>query len=133
MDDKRNNVTIFNAILEQKYKYYDYLRREIEREDGITHQRLTWILTFQGFLISAVTAMLALGWSSAEPPIPSMRWLSLGALAAVGLAFGHLALKGVMASRRAISCGEVRMGNSQRILEAVPRLGAAGIWKEERL
>ncbi|MBB1248360.1 hypothetical protein [Rhizobium sp. G21] len=81
--------------------YYKYLRQEIEREDQITHQRLTWSMTFQGFLISALAALMALSWDG-PVEIVILRKLSLMAISIIGLRVAILSFAGIQASRKSI-------------------------------
>jgi hypothetical protein len=84
--------------------YYECLRKEIEREDGITHQRLTWLMTFQGFLIAAVALLLASSW-----PLPDqhsgivlLRRLAIGAVGITGFILAAVSASGIQASRDAL-------------------------------
>ena len=81
--------------------YYEYLRDEIRREDEITHQRLTWSITFQGFLVNALAVLIAL---SGEMSISAfyMRILALIAISVIGLHIAFISLVGVKSSRNSI-------------------------------
>ena len=35
-------------------KSYEYMSKQIEREDGLINTRITWMLTFEGFLFAAL-------------------------------------------------------------------------------
>ena len=35
-------------------EYYEYVAHQINREDGLVNSRLTWMLTFQGFLFASL-------------------------------------------------------------------------------
>lgn len=93
LDDDRN--------LETALTYYDYFRDEIKREDEITHQRVTWTMTFQGFLMSAVTLLLILDLDGDKQFTPMAR-LSLFAFGLIGIAVGLVSFMGILASRRSI-------------------------------
>lgn len=70
------------------YSYYEVLREEIKREDTITHQRITWSITFQGFLISASALLLVFGWpgdGSEYLDIEILRRLSIFGIGILGL------------------------------------------------
>ena len=45
--------------MEAFFRYYDYVRKEIDREDEITFKRLTITLTFQAFLVGALAFVLS--------------------------------------------------------------------------
>ena len=47
-----------NSVLFTRLEYYKFAREEIQREDNITHQRLTSSLTFQGFLVASVAIVV---------------------------------------------------------------------------
>jgi len=85
--------------LELARKYYDYFRDEIKREDEITHQRVTWTTTFQGFIISAMTLLLILDWDGTRKIVPLGR-LSLFAIGIMGVSIGLVSFMGILASRR---------------------------------
>ena len=85
--------------LELSRKYYDYFRDEIKREDEITHQRVTWTTTFQGFIISAMTLLLMLDWDGTRKIVPLGR-LSLFAIGMMGVSIGLVSFMGILASRR---------------------------------
>lgn len=97
-----------------RFNYYRFLREEIKREDEITHQRLTWMITFQGFMISAVTVLISFAWPNCSvgqictdiDSVIGIRKISLGAIPIIGLAFGHIAHMGIIASRRSISASK---------------------------
>lgn len=102
--------TVETASEDAQYKYYQFLREEIGREDNLTNQRLTWALSFQGFLISAVTILISFAWPSSgtgaalnASEITVMRRVSVVALPLVGLAFGHIAFVGILASRQSLA------------------------------
>lgn len=82
-------------------KYYQYLREEIEREDNITNQRLTWTITFQGFLINAMAFLFVFFWDTSIG-IYFVRKLALIAIGFIGLQIGFITYIGVMASRDSI-------------------------------
>jgi hypothetical protein len=42
-----------SADFEEKIKYWEQLRNAIVHEDNLVHHRLTWLLTIEGFLVSA--------------------------------------------------------------------------------
>lgn len=83
-------------------KYYDYVRKEIEREDNITNQRLTWAMAFQGFLIASMTFLLSGSWPDQADEMAHFRKLVIGALGVVGFLAASLTVSGIDASRNAI-------------------------------
>lgn len=85
---------------ESRIKYYDYLREEIKREDEITHQRLTWSITFQGFLINALAIMLVFTWENVPIEVFFLRKTALYALGLIGIIFGISSFNGVIASKK---------------------------------
>ena len=36
-------------------KYYEYMSAQIDREDELIHKRITWFLTFEGFLFASLS------------------------------------------------------------------------------
>jgi hypothetical protein len=66
------------------FEYYKFLRREIKREDKLTHQRITWSMQFQGFLVAAMAVLISSqDWTGKmEPRIGVLRLLALPALGA---------------------------------------------------
>jgi hypothetical protein len=85
--------------------YYEQTRKEIEREDNITHQRLTWAVAIQAFLMAAVGYLIS-GIGSQETvylPMVVYREITLGAIGCIGLASAWITLGGVRASRRHIN------------------------------
>ncbi|MGE0279591.1 MAG: hypothetical protein AB7P20_03110 [Rhizobiaceae bacterium] len=103
-DNIGSNVLAINCIDEKDreiaIRYYEYFRQEIEREDEITHQRVTWTMTFQGFIISAITLLLILDWGS-KPVLPIGR-LAVFVISFIGVCIGLISLLGITASRRSI-------------------------------
>lgn len=87
----------------EKYKYYDYIRDEIKREDQISHQRLTWGITFHAFLINAFSILLVFGWSDNPDYIKIFRRVSIISIGMIGLTFSFSTLIGIMASRRSLN------------------------------
>lgn len=81
--------------------YYDYFREEIRREDEITHQRITWTMTFQGFIITATTLLIVAEFTTSKQLIPIAR-LPAFAFAFIGLCTGLVSLMGILASRHSI-------------------------------
>lgn len=88
-----------DAQRDDALKYYDYFRDEIKREDEITHQRVTWTTTFQGFIISAMTLLLILDWDGTRKIVPLGR-ISLFAIGIMGASVGLVSFMGILASRR---------------------------------
>lgn len=67
MQNENQKVNIFNTSSRYKgvkltkdelIQYYDYVRKEIEREDKLTYERAVTTLTFQGFLLTAIALMM---------------------------------------------------------------------------
>lgn len=87
---------------ESRETYYKYVREEIRREDEITHHRLTWAITFQGFLVNALGIMIVFTWADMPVEVFFLRKLALLAIGIIGLVFGILAFNGVIASRNSI-------------------------------
>jgi hypothetical protein len=110
--------------------YYEQLRKEIEREDGITNQRLTWSMSLQGFLIASMTFLLSGAWPIAHAlPLEYrglrlllFRELALGAIGLVGIAVAYVTYKGVGASRSSISRVKEQWTEYNEILRIVPSM-----------
>ena len=94
-------------------RYYDYLRQEITREDNITSSRTTSMLTFQGFLITALGFMMTSNWPNlASRPffdadctayaVITFRENMLILLGLVGFGMAFMSERGIRASFRAL-------------------------------
>lgn len=103
-------------------KYYDYLRTEIEREDGITNQRLTWAMTLQGFLVASMTFLLSGSWVSEPPGVATFRILAIGAIGIIGLLAAILTKAGIDASRNALDRVTSDWNEINSRIKMVPRL-----------
>jgi hypothetical protein len=73
-------------------KWYDHLVFQVTREDELVHQRLTWLMQFQGFLFTAFGFILAS--RSDFTPKPLLLVL-LGMISSVGLAGAFAVQRGV--------------------------------------
>ncbi len=105
----------------ERMRYYKFFRDEIRREDEITHQRLTWGLTFQGFAISAMAILLNAkeesgGWLSL------LRLLALCAVGVIGLAMAVSTYVGVWASRESIKNCVQKWNNRNKVWNLYPGL-----------
>ena len=89
--------------------YYDNMRKEIEREDTITFQRLTATLTFHGFLITYVALVfgpvlkVATEKSDAFELLRGVLFCALAAPAAFGSLLAISSLFGILASTRSLN------------------------------
>ncbi|MDQ0512271.1 hypothetical protein [Ancylobacter amanitiformis] len=110
LNKEKSTMVINNVSSEFKHQnndieipklYYDYVRDEIEHEDNITNQRLTWAITFQGFLIGAIGVLVGFNWTGGDAVI-ALRKVILAVLPVMGISFGIIALGGIWASRKAI-------------------------------
>ncbi len=100
--------------------YYDYARKEIDREDGITFTRLNLTLSFQAFLLAAAVFLFssmtslvsksfdvaAVGQNATIQAVPIFAELLvliviliLIAISAVGLVVCHYSYRGIKSSR----------------------------------
>ena len=109
--------------------FFDRCRRQIEHEDALVNQRLTWFITFQGFLFTAYGFSMMAESSSlsslAQAPAGSyarfmdnLLWMRHG-MVGLGLLSSIVALVGVMAAYRAIK-------NNEREMEQFPALSPSG-------
>lgn len=81
-------------------RYYDYLRKEIEREDKITYERTVTTLSLQGFLITAIALMTG---GSGSNPSPSLDRIIIMVLISIsGIALSFFSLKGITAARKSL-------------------------------
>lgn len=55
------NRSMTNLNETNKRLYYEYLSKQIEREDGLVNTRMTWLLTSQGFLFAALALIAKKG------------------------------------------------------------------------
>lgn len=104
--------------------YYEQTRKEIEREDNITNQRLTWSVSIQSFLMAAVAFLVSGTW----PPdggnlrLVLFRQLALGAMGVAGLVAAYISFRGVLASREHIRRAKNDWHTYNRELKLVPEL-----------
>lgn len=86
-----------------RLRYYEFCRKEIEREDNITHQRLTTSLTFQGFLVASMAVIFSrILPQSGSVNLDSLNIITIPVLIAIGiigLVIAWYSYKGVEASR----------------------------------
>ncbi|WKJ91350.1 hypothetical protein QZJ86_04265 [Methylomonas montana] len=78
---------------------YDCLAHQIEREDGLINTRITWLLTFQGFLFAA----LAIVANNAGSKDVAIYWALKYTLPVIGISIGVLGILGVRAALIALS------------------------------
>lgn len=88
---------------------YDYLRDEIKREDGLTHNRMTVGFSFQGFLIASMSLMLATPWQydgfkdqTLAKGLIAFRLAVLGGIGVIGLLVAIGTTMGVLASTSSV-------------------------------
>jgi hypothetical protein len=74
---------------------YEYLAKQIEREDGLINTRISWLLTFEGFLFAAFGIM------SKEPSSIQSKILWLIPIAGFSMSF--LAMLGINAAISALN------------------------------
>jgi hypothetical protein len=86
--------------------FYEYTVRQIEREQGLVNNRLSWMLTFQGFLFASIALVLN------KDTAPSVRLVFRGVIPGIGIAVALLALVGVHAA--ALSSSEIKAKWKQR-------------------
>lgn len=103
----------YNAIYEATeevhyYKYYEYLRDEIQREDELTHQRITWIINLNSFLINAFGILLVFSWDHLPPDIALMRRVAIIVVGIVGLTSAVNSITGISAARRSLEEVKIR-------------------------
>lgn len=97
-----------NMTLRQKLTYYRFVRLEVAREDKILHERMTWLIQFQGFMIAAVATLIAFGWPTGPDvscelqQVLFLKKLTFLALPSIGIVFGHAASVGIQASRQSL-------------------------------
>ena len=80
----------------QKNDYCNHLSHQIEREDGLVNNRLTWILTTQGLLFTAFAL------TASEGIDPNIKDILLKALPWIGLLVGLVGCLGILAANLAI-------------------------------
>lgn len=119
-------------------KYYDYLRDEISREDGIAHTRIASLLTFQGFLISAAGLLLTGAWLTSGDlcfarNIALLRECLIGFIGIVGFSMALVMNRGIQASFNALETAkdewETVLGQAELTLKqnlVVPDLQTQG-------
>ena len=76
---------------------YEYLAHQIEREDSLINTRITWMLTFEGFLFAAL-ALVANKENIGTAVYKVLKY----ALPLMGIAVGMLAFLGVQAALSAL-------------------------------
>ena len=101
---KARNDDMLAELLEQDLSKeeqkvcYEYVAHQIEREDGLIHNRLTWMLTTQGFLF---TALILIGQRSQVSNI--MFDLLIDIIPLTGVILSLMGFVGVFAAYLAIS------------------------------
>ena len=86
--------------------FYEYTVRQIEREQGLVNNRLSWMLTFQGFLFAAIALVVN------KDTEPTVRVVFRNVIPAIGIAVALLALIGIHAA--ALSSNEIKAKWKQR-------------------
>ncbi|HTI70203.1 MAG TPA: hypothetical protein VMF06_09560 [Candidatus Limnocylindria bacterium] len=99
-------------------EFFKHCRRQIEHEDTLVNQRLTWFITFQGFLFTAYGFSMMAESSSLTGRIPvpeayerfieNLLWMRHG-MVGLGILSSFIALLGVMAAYRAVKDNEKTM------------------------
>ena len=77
-------------------KSYEYMSKQIEREDGLINTRITWMLTFEGFLFAA-RAIVA-----GKDDDPNIQFVLKYALPIVGSIIAFLAFLAIQAALTAL-------------------------------
>lgn len=88
-DGSNNFMGIDENIYTRQLDLYKLLRSQIEHEDEVIHQRLTWSLTAQGFLFVAYSALMGL---SLKTPLGYIFLIIIGLL---GVELCNRAITGV--------------------------------------
>jgi hypothetical protein len=86
--------------------FYEYTVKQIEREQGLVNNRLSWMLTFQGFLFAAIALVIN------KDTEPTVRIVFRNVIPAIGIAVALLALIGIHAA--ALSSNEIKAKWKQR-------------------
>jgi len=114
LEKLRSKIKMPSLTRNEVIEYYKFLREEIAREDGITASRMTSMLTFQGFLVSAVGLLMTNGWQVA-PSSPQelaaglacLRQNLLILLGLVGAFMAFFSALGILASSRALDVAKL--------------------------
>lgn len=94
-------LTTFDALdpdflpphdLDEWRRWYDHLTFQVTREDELVHQRLTWLMQFQGFLFTAFGFILAARSDFTPKPL---LLVMLGMISSVGFAGAFAVQRGV--------------------------------------
>jgi hypothetical protein len=72
--------------------FYDYTTQQIERENDLINNRLSWMLTFQGFLFAALALVVN------KDTEPAVGLIFKNVLPIIGIAVALLAFLGVLAA-----------------------------------
>jgi len=99
MNEKEGHSSAQKETLskEEKPNYYKYLAHQIEREDGLVNNKITWLLTTQAILFAAL-ALLGGGDTNAE--IREMLTLLLPLIGIVLSVIGFLGVTGASITLR---------------------------------
>ncbi len=97
---RRNHDTSWKQAF-TPFAYYEHLRKEIEREDSITNQRLTSSISIQTFFMAAVVFLVSGAWPevTGHPRIILFRLFCLILVGFAALIASFITLMGVSASR----------------------------------
>lgn len=131
-------IILYRSIgQKERFKYYEYLREEVDREDEIQNQRVMWCVTFQGFLISGLAVLLVFPWD-VPPDILLLRRLAIFGVGTFGLLLALAALMGIIASRFSIDSVRAQWEDRNAIWKLFPHLvpqayGQKGAFRGGRL
>lgn len=105
--------------------YYEHTRKEIEREDNITHQRVTWAVSMQTFFMAAVVFLLSGAWPTPEEcygPVVVFRFLCMFVIGVAALVAAWITKGGVAASRAHIRRAKNDWRAYNDVLRIVPEM-----------
>lgn len=99
---KPNRWSFDGKILEKDdlIRYYDYARKEIEREDKLAYERTVTTLTFQGFLLTAISLMI--GSINSFTLLPGYKIIIIIMICFAGSLLSYLSAIGIAFSRKSI-------------------------------
>ncbi len=97
MNEKEKQDKFSSFDKEDKQRYYEYLSQQIEREDGLVNNRLTWMVTTQGLLFAAIALVARNDTTNSNLIKVLTKWLPV-----TGMFLSAVCFFGVLGATKAI-------------------------------
>lgn len=90
-------------------KFYEYTTQRIKQETDLINNRLSWMLTFQGFLFASITLVLRKDTDQAVSSILKIM------IPIIGIVVALLTLTGITAAYRAIRKVRLKLESNEQL------------------